>query len=102
MTKTSPSHQTRRNFLANSAALGTVLGLGATLGLPSSASAFATSRKFVTKPHGCARKHADMSKSLRELIQGANTSQSASSHALKTSHCSDCGTMISADLMQAA
>ncbi len=95
------SKTTRRNFLANSAALGTVMGLGA-IGASVPQSAFAASRTFAPKPHGCAAKHAEISENLRQIALQPNIDPSAIHRAQKTSHCSDCGTMIGADMQLVA
>ncbi|MDJ0614216.1 MAG: hypothetical protein QNJ29_11110 [Rhizobiaceae bacterium] len=95
-------HSTRREFLTNSVAMGTVLGLGGVAISQQPQSAFAASRDFVAVPHGCAAKHAEMAGELREFGLQPNIDPSALNLAQRTSHCSDCGTMIHADLQLAA
>lgn len=101
MTKTNTTHTNRRSFLANTAALGTVLGLG-TIAATVPQSTFAASRRFAASSHGCASKHAEIAEGLMSDAHRYGVGSAEVNHALKTSRCSDCGTHIHVDMLAAA
>ena len=100
MTNSNTARTSRRSFLANTAALGTIMGLG-TVAATVPRSSFAASRPFASSPHGCASKHAEIAERLISDAQCYGANSTDMNYALKTSHCSDCGTHIRADMLAA-